>query len=130
MRELDNSYPLEVITKLRGVTHGESLLFRIPHEHQSGLLYNNLAIACLDQSNIRRSYDYTRKMKKLSFPTAHHVYNRLIESHSSSCRNKSILIVLRQMQANGVCPHACIMFSWTSKSATITLNGYQQCSLI
>jgi len=105
LRELDYSYLLEFTTRLHGVSHGESLFVRIPHEHQNELLYNNLVMACLDQGKIRLSLDYMRKMRELRFPISHHVYNRLIELHASSGRKKSIPKILIQMKADGVCPH-------------------------
>lgn len=105
VRELDYSYLLEFTTKLHGVSQGESLFVRIPHEHQNELLYNNLVMSCLDQGKIRLSHDYMRKMRELSFPISYHVYNRLIELHSSSGRKKSIPKILIQMRADGVHPH-------------------------
>ncbi|XP_020241429.1 pentatricopeptide repeat-containing protein At1g07590, mitochondrial [Asparagus officinalis] len=105
VKELDYSFLLEFTTKLHGVSHGESLFLRVPHEHQNELLYNNLVISCLDQGKIRLSLDYMRKMRELSFPISYHVYNRLIELHSSSGRKKSIPKILTQMKADGVCPH-------------------------
>ncbi|XP_019701609.1 pentatricopeptide repeat-containing protein At1g07590, mitochondrial isoform X1 [Elaeis guineensis] len=105
LKELEYSYLLEFTTKIHGISHGESLFLRIPHEYQNELLYNNLVMACLDKGLIRLSLAYMRKMRELAFPISPYVYNRLIILHSSSGRKKSIPRILTQMKADGVSPH-------------------------
>ncbi|XP_020114990.1 pentatricopeptide repeat-containing protein At1g07590, mitochondrial-like [Ananas comosus] len=105
LTELDYSYLLEFTAKLHGMSQGESLFLRIPHEYQNQLLYNNLVMASLDRGLIKLSYGYMRKMRELAFPISPYVYNRLIVLHSSPGRRKTIPKILRQMKADGVSPH-------------------------
>ncbi|KAL6979192.1 hypothetical protein U1Q18_020856, partial [Sarracenia purpurea var. burkii] len=104
-KELDYSYLLEFTTKLHGVSQGENLFSRVPDEFQNELLYNNLVIACLDKSMIRLSLAYMKKMRELSYPISHLIFNRLIILHSSPSRRKTIKRILRQMRADRVDPH-------------------------
>ncbi|WOK92721.1 hypothetical protein Cni_G01412 [Canna indica] len=103
--ELDYSYLLEFTIKLHGISQGESLFLRIPHNYQNDLLYNNLVLGCLDKGLIRLSLAYMRKMRELNFPISPYVYNRLILLHSPSGRKKTIPKILIQMKADGVSPH-------------------------
>ncbi|XP_073011722.1 pentatricopeptide repeat-containing protein At1g07590, mitochondrial isoform X1 [Typha latifolia] len=105
LTELDYSYLLEFTAKLHGISHGESLFLRIPHEYQNELLYNNLVMACLDKGLIKLSYGYMRKMRELGFPISPYVYNRMIILHSSPGRKKTIPRILSQMKADGISPH-------------------------
>ncbi|XP_042382465.1 pentatricopeptide repeat-containing protein At1g07590, mitochondrial isoform X2 [Zingiber officinale] len=102
---LEYSYLLEFTIKLHGISQGESLFLRIPHQYQNDLLYNNLVMACLDKGLIRLSLAYMRKMRELNFPISSFVYNRLILLHSSSGRKKTIPKLLTQMKADGVARH-------------------------
>ncbi|KAL5998529.1 hypothetical protein ACLOJK_009472 [Asimina triloba] len=103
--ELDYSYLLEFTAKLHGILRAERLFTCIPPEFQNQLLYNNLVLACLDKGLIRLSLSYMKKMRELSFPISHLVFNRLILLHSTPGRKKTIPKILAQMKADRVAPH-------------------------
>ena len=103
-KELDYSYLLEFTTKLHGVPRGERLFSCVPPEFQNELLYNNLVIACLDKGMVSLSLAFMKKMRELSFPISHLIFNRLIVLHSSPSHRKSITKILRQMRADKVDP--------------------------
>ncbi|XP_058070530.1 pentatricopeptide repeat-containing protein At1g07590, mitochondrial [Magnolia sinica] len=105
LKELDYSFLLEFTTKLHGISHGESLFTCIPPEFQNELLYNNLVLACLDKGVIRLSLAYMKKMRELSLPISHLVFNRLIILHSTPGRKKRIPRILTQMKADHVARH-------------------------
>ncbi|KAJ4970020.1 hypothetical protein NE237_003119 [Protea cynaroides] len=105
LKELDYSYLLEFTTKLHGISQGERLFCRIPHEFQNELLYNNLVLACLDKASITLSLAYMKKMRELGHPISPYVFNRLIILHSSPGRRKAIPKILTQMKADRVAPH-------------------------
>ncbi|PKA47803.1 Pentatricopeptide repeat-containing protein [Apostasia shenzhenica] len=105
LKALDYAYLLEFTAKIHGISQGESLFLRIPHEFQNELLYNNLVMACLDKGLVSLSLNYMRKMRELSLPISPYVYNRLIILHSSSGQRKTIPKILRQMKADCVLPH-------------------------
>lgn len=104
-KELDYSYLLEFTTKLHGISQGEKLFSRVPHEFQNELLYNNLVIACLDKGVIRLSLAYMKKIRELGHPISYLVFNRLIILHSSPRRRKIIPRILTQMKADKVARH-------------------------
>ncbi|KAJ8630491.1 hypothetical protein MRB53_023814 [Persea americana] len=105
INEFEYASLLEFTIKLHGTCRGETLFTHVPPEFQNSLLYNNLVLGCLDKGKIRLSLAYMKKMRQLSHPISHLVYNRLIILHSSPRRRKLIRRILTQMKADGVAPH-------------------------
>lgn len=103
--ELDYSFLLEFTCKFHGISQGESLFTRMPPEFQSGSVYNNLVLACLDKGAIKLSLEHMKKMRELGYSISYQVFNRLIVLHSSPTHRKKIPKILAQMKADKVARH-------------------------
>ncbi|XP_078165936.1 pentatricopeptide repeat-containing protein At1g07590, mitochondrial-like [Carex rostrata] len=105
--EHDYSHLLEFTIKCRGIAHAEKLFQTIPKSYQNEFLYNQIIISCLanrKNKNIKLSYTYMEKMRKMSLLISPFVYKSLITPHLTPSRRKNIPDILTQMKMDGVKP--------------------------